>query len=178
MRHREGPAKRLAPAISTDIHCPHSFADDEGVQLEINCEDCAGAHDLTNGRCMMGVVNVISGAAIPETIILKRFTHKRYRNETVKTVSTAAAELSALSRALSTPDSASDNTCRTCSASRRQVVSRLKSMLLEDPMGYVTKPERVNEEVRRVRVDVSCGHAGACIDLGLATSVVLNGGPG
>ena len=176
MKHREGPTKRLAPAISPEVRCPHTFVEEEGLQLEINCEECAGAHDLTNTRCTVGVLNVISGGAVPETIILKRFTHKRYRKDSVKLISIAANELSALNRALSAPDSVSDERCRTCLASRRQVVTSLKRMLLSDPRDYVTRDGAVGDAIERGHADVACGRASACVEAGLSASTLRGGG--
>jgi hypothetical protein len=175
MKQREGPTKRFAPTLSADTCCPHSFGEDEGVQLEINCEECAGAHDLTNTRCLIGVVNVVSGGVAPETIILKRFTHKRYRKDSVRLVSAAAVELSALNRALSAPDPMSDKTCRTCPASGRQIVQSLKRCLLTNPRSYILHPEDTMELIRQVRGTVACERVSACVDAGLSVSVFAGG---
>jgi hypothetical protein len=175
MKQREGPTKRFAPALSADVCCPHSFNEDEGVQLEINCQECAGAHDLANTRCMIGVVNVVSGGVTPETIILKRFTHKRYRKDSVRLVSAAAVELSALNRALSAPEPVSDKSCRTCPASGRQVVQGLKRSLLNDPRGYILHPEETMEQIRRAQGTVACERASACVNVGLSVSEFAGG---
>jgi hypothetical protein len=175
MRHQGGPTKKLAPTIDPNISCPHSFTEDEGVQLEVDCLECAGAHDLMNPRCMIGVVNVVSGGVVPEIVILKRFTHKRYRRDAVNLVAMAATELSALNRALAAPDVASDRSCRTCFASRHQVISGMKRRLVENPEAYLLSSRRVAEEIRRAHSISTCERAGMCIDSGIAASTILPG---
>lgn len=176
MRRYAGPSKKLAPAIDPDISCPHSFIEDEGVQLEIDCMECAGAHDLSNVRCMMGVVNVVSGGVVPESVILKRFTHKRYRKDQVNIVALAAAELSALNRALGTPNDMSDKNCRTCLANRHQVVSWMRRRLFEDPERYILLGEHLADEIRHAHASVTCERAGVCIDSAISASAMLSGG--
>jgi hypothetical protein len=175
MRHRGGPTKRLAPTIGPDALCPHIFTEDEGIQLEIECTDCGGAHDLSNSRCLLGVMNVVCGGAVPETVILKRYTHKRYRKNTVRLVSIAASELSSLNRALATPDQASDKECRTCFASKQQVVSDMKRRLLENPRSYVLGGALLVEDIKRAHAAVACVRASACINSGLSASAVFGG---
>ncbi len=130
---------------------------------------------MENTRCMIGVVNVVSGGVTPETIILKRFTHKRYRKESVRLVSAAAVELSALNRALTAPDSASDKSCRTCLASARQVTQSLRRSLLNDPRSYILHPEDTMMKIRDVRETIACARASACIDAGLSVSAFAGG---
>ncbi len=173
MRHREGPSKRLAPAISLDISCPHCFVEDEGIQLEVDCSECAGAHDLSNARCLAGVVSVVSSGAIPETVILKRFAHRRYRRETVDIVAIAAGELSAVNRALATSFPASDKNCRTCSASRSSVLTDLKRRLMNDPGAYVSDAAKVLEEINRARASTTCARAKECVRSGVSASTIL-----
>ena len=175
MRRRGGPTKRLAPTISPDTHCPHVFTEDEGIQLEIECTDCGGAHDLSNSRCLLGVMNVVCGGAVPETVILKRYTHKRYRRDAVRLVSVAALELSSLNRALATPDQSSDKECRTCVASRQQIVSDMKRRLLENPETYVLGGAILADNIRRAHATPACARAGACIDSGLSASSTFGG---
>jgi hypothetical protein len=175
MRHQGGPTKKLAPTIDPTVSCPHSYVEDEVVQLEVDCLECAGAHDLMNPRCMIGVVNVVSGGVVPEIVILKRFTHKRYRRDAVNLVAMAATELSALNRALAAPDNASDRRCRTCFASRHQVISGMKRRLVEDPREYLLSCRRVVDEIRHTHSVSTCERAGTCIDSGIAASTILTG---
>jgi hypothetical protein len=173
MRRREGPSKRLAPCIKPESSCPHRFSEDEGLQLEVECIDCAGAHDLSNGQCMAGVITVVSGGAVPDSVILKRFTHKRYRRDAVRIVAAAANELAALNRALASVETPSDKVCRTCPSSRQQVILLMKRRLLEDPVSYVKNGSAMLEELRRPHASISCARASACVESGLSVSMIL-----
>lgn len=172
MKHAKGPTKKLAPMIAPEVVCPHTFSDDEGVQLEVSCTECAGAHDLQNSKCLAGIVNLMSAGAEPETIILKRFTHKRYRGEDVRLVAVAAAELAALNRALVSAEPPSDKKCRTCSASIEQIVGTLKRMLLGNPAEYLSSRDRIIENQELVISTISCASARACLAKGLSTSTL------
>ncbi len=170
-----GPSKRLAPSIKPESICPHKYTEDEGLQLEIDCVDCAGAHDLTNSKCMAGVMNVVSGGAVPETVILRRFTHKRYRKDLVRLVAAAAGELASLNRALASPDQASDKECRTCTSSKQQVILAMKRRLLEDPCSYVRAGPALLEELKTSHARTSCPRAGACVRSGFSASAIFGG---
>jgi len=137
MKRDRRPAKRLAPTPSPEASCPHEFTGAEGLQLEVDCETCGGAQDLLNRRCLTGLVNVVVRNAVPDTIILKRFMHKRYRNETVKLVAGAASELSALTRALGSASTPSDRKCRTCPCSAVKLIAEMRKSLLRDPEAYL-----------------------------------------
>lgn len=175
MRHRGGPSKRLAPSIKPESSCPHKYTEDDGLQLEVDCLDCAGAHDLSNSKCMAGVTTVVSGGAVPETVILKRFTHKRYRKELVRLVAAAACELASLNRALASTDPMSDKQCRTCTSSRRQVILAMKRRLLEDPRSYVQAGEALADELKHARATTTCARARACVESGFAASKIFGG---
>jgi len=175
MRHRGGPSKRFAPSIKPESSCPHKYTEEDGLQLEIDCVDCAGAHDLSNSKCLAGVTTVVSGGAVPETVILKRFTHKRYRKDLVKLVAAAACELASLNRALASSDPMSDRECRTCSSSRQQVILAMKRRLLEDPRAYVQAGATLLDEFRLARATTSCARAGACVESGFSASTIFGG---
>lgn len=176
MRHRGGPAKTFAPTIDPESSCPHRYTDDEGLLLEIDCTDCAGPHDLSNVRCIAGVTRVVSSGAMPESIVLRRFVHKRYRKGLLKLVERAARELAALNRALTTTDSLSDKECRTCAASRQQVIVSMKRKLLDDPRKYLGSGSEVLEELRRAHAKGACARESACVDSAFLASEVYGEG--
>lgn len=175
MKQHKGPTKKLAPTLAPDTSCPHAFSMDEGVQLEVDCSECAGAHDLQNRKCLTGIVNVMSVGAEPEAIILKRFIHKRYRGEAVRLAASAAAELAALNRALVVSEPPSDKRCRTCTASAEQVVAALKHKLMENPAGYISAPERIVEDIQSIAFSSMCASARACVDKGFSVSTLRRG---
>jgi len=172
MEHKNGPTKKLAPAIASDARCPHIFSEDCGIQLEINCLECAGAHDLENRKCLTGIVNVVSLGAEPEVIILKRFIHKRYRGASVKRIASAAAELSALNRALDSVEAPSDKQCQTCPASTQKIIAALKRSLMEDPAGFVSSPAEAFKEIESHAFSRACEKARACVNTGLSYSTL------
>ena len=176
MRHRRGPTKRLAPTLGPDTSCPHEFTEDEGVQLEIDCTECSGAHDLANSKCLTSAMNAACGGAVPEVVILKRYTHKRYRGDSVWLVSRAAAELAALNRVLASSEQLSDKECRTCAASRQLVIVDLRRRLLENPRAYMSGGLGLPEEIRRGRETVACTRAKECVEAGLGASTIYGGG--
>ena len=175
MKRASGPTKKLAPTIAPDTRCPHVFSDDDGIQLEIDCSECAGAHDLQNNKCLTGVVNVMGLGAEPETIILKRFIHKRYRGETVRNAGLLAIELAALRRGLSSLETPSDRRCRTCAVSTENTIVTLKRKLMESPAEYVTSAKTVFEEIKNSADSGHCGNARACVNRGLSFSTFNRG---
>ncbi len=176
MKHRQGPTKRLAPNLGTNAICPHEYVEDEGVQLEIDCTDCPGAHDLANRKCLTSAINAVSAGGTPESVILKRFTHKRYRGSMVVVVSRAATELSALNRVLAATEPASDKDCRTCAASKQSIIAELKRLLLEDPGAYISGGQAVLENLRRAHAGSPCERARTCVEVGLSASTIYGGG--
>lgn len=167
-----GPTKKLAPTIAPDARCPHTFSEDNGIQLEIDCSQCAGAHDLRNSKCLTGVVNVMSLGAEPEVIILKRFIHKRYRGEFVRQVVSAATELAALNRALASSEPPSDKHCRTCTVSMEHVIAAMRRKLIENPAIYVSSAESAFSDIETKALSHACAKARACIDKGLSFSTL------
>ncbi|MBN1677956.1 MAG: hypothetical protein JW880_05395, partial [Candidatus Thermoplasmatota archaeon] len=162
MRHRSGPAKKLAPTLAPGTCCPHEFTGTEGFQLEVDCESCGGAQDLHNRRCMVGIISIVARGAVPDTIMLKRFMHKRYREEEVKVIAAAAAELSALTRAYACASIPSDRRCRTCSCSPKRLVGEMRTMLLEDPAEYVRDTGRVESMLSDAVARSGCERSQQC----------------
>ncbi len=170
MRRRQGPTKKLAPTSAPEHACAHSYREDEGLLLEIDCRDCNGAHDLSNRKCLAGVINALASAGTPESIVLRRFIDKRYRGDTVDWIVVCAHELASLNRYLSGKNESSDKRCRTCLASRANVLSNARRALLDDPATYLTNPCEVREEIRGKMVASAgrCADARKCVDEVLA----------
>jgi len=167
MTPRRGPSKKLAPTIGLDSSCPHGYTEDEGFQLEIDCSQCNGAHDLGNNKCLSAVLNVLAGGAQPEAIILKRFIHKRYRGESVDVASAAASALASLNRAIASAPRSSDRKCRTCAASKDQLLTTIKRLLLDDPLGYVSDSSGLVARLTEGISQVGCADADSCLEAAL-----------
>jgi hypothetical protein len=175
MKHVTGPTKKLAPTIGPDTSCPHSYSDDEGVQLEIECSECAGAHDLENNKCLTGILNVMIAGAEPDAIILKRFIHKRYRGEVVRRTAFAASELAALNRTLVAVEPSSDKRCRTCTASTERIVLAMKQRLLENPFEYAASRTAIVKDIELGAFAHACENARTCVDKGLRMTMFGRG---
>jgi hypothetical protein len=173
--HSRGPTKKLAPAVSPETACPHEYREDEGLQLEIDCMDCPGANDLTNNRCLSGILNIISRSARPDAIVLKRFMEKRYRGAELEWIGWLAHELAVYTRAMNSTDRPSDRRCRTCPASKDRVLPTMKRMLLEDPRGYRARWSAMADDLRSNCRSVSCAESQKCLDETLCI-VNLSGG--
>jgi hypothetical protein len=169
MRHRisKGPTKRLAPTITNGMGCPHSFRDDEGLQLDIECTSCSGAHDLVNKRCAAGILRVLSDGPKPDSIILRWYMHKRYRGAAVNWINLTAEELSTLERALGSAETPSDRRCRTCPASKERVISALRLRILDDPFSYASSPADVIKDVKERFPKGNCERRSDCVRSGL-----------
>ncbi|MGQ9588036.1 MAG: hypothetical protein ACUVT7_06630 [Thermoplasmata archaeon] len=159
--------------MSPEMACTHVYVEDDGLQLEIDCSMCQGAHDLSNPRCYAGVLNAMVSGAVPDAIILKRYMHKRYRQDAVAQAAIAAAELATLNRAIASVERASDKRCRTCSASKENVLRTMKSRLMEDPGAYLMKTHRVLDEVRAKNETNHCDRSKKCVESAFSASTLL-----
>lgn len=175
MRQSCGPTKRLAPTLAPGTCCPHEFTGSEGLQLEVDCESCGGAQDLLNRRCMVGIISIVARGAVPDTIMLKRFMHKRYRNEEVRVVAVAAAELSALTRAYACASTPSDRKCRTCACSPKRLVGELRMKLLGDPVQYVRDRRQVESMLSDAVAESGCERSRECARQACSGSIMLTG---
>ena len=81
--HKKG-RKKLVPAMSRELACPHTYQEEDELRLEIDCSSCPGPQDVMNRRCMTGMVNILCSEAVPRTVILKRHIHKRYRESALE----------------------------------------------------------------------------------------------
>ncbi len=164
MTSRQGPSKKLAPTIRPEAGCAHTYSEDEGLQLDIDCSECKGAHDLGNGKCLSAVLTVLSEGARPEAIVLKRFMHKRYRGEMVRIATIAASDLATLNRAILSVHRPSDRRCRTCPASRERWLVATRQCLLDDPVNYVADPPAVSEKLKQGMARIECPKAAECLE--------------
>jgi hypothetical protein len=172
MVHNLGPTKKLVPALNPETSCPAEFKEEDGLSLEVDCGSCQGANDLSNKNCLSGIVHSISNGPRPDTIVLKKFIHKRYRGECVRLACTVASELSALKMAIASIDSPSDRRCRTCTASSRNVLGSAKRALLQDPFRYLLERSAVKDELFHELSASTCPKANACISEGLSISLL------
>lgn len=163
MTPRKGPTKKLAPAVKTSAGCPHEYAEEEELQLEIDCVSCKGAQDLNNRQCLSAVLNVLIAGARPDTIILKRYAHKRYRGKVVTMASAAASQLAMLNRAIASTETPSDKHCRTCPASAQNLLACMKRILVEDPSTYVASLPGLYLFIRERLGSVKCGRDDTCV---------------
>ncbi len=170
MRHQQGPTKRMAPSPSPETCCPHSYLDDDGLVLDIECNSCAGAHDLSNPRCYAGVLNIMASGAQPDSIVLRRYIHKRYRGEAVRTAVSAASELASLRRGIVGLEPPSDRKCRTCPASAHKVLLQARLRLVENPMSPPMSREAMTAGILEMVRGDACEKAYSCISRALQTS--------
>lgn len=179
MRHHiRGPTKKLAPTVDSETSCPHSFNDEDGFELEVDCHECPGASDLQNRRCASGMVHILATGARPESIVLKRYIHKRFRGGQVEVLRAAAEELCALNRAISAAEPPSDKECRTCVARATRVIAAMRARLLDDPAGYVGRAAELSDQFRSKAMATACARARSCVEETLSVSTVHapNGG--
>ena len=141
----------------------HEYAEEEGLQLEIDCTSCKGAHDLNNKQCLSAILNVLIAGARPEAISLKRFAHKRYRGKVVWIASAAASQLATLNRAIASTEAPSDKRCRTCPASTQNLLTSMKRMLIEDPATYVVSLPELAMLIRGRLGSLDCYRGEDCI---------------
>jgi hypothetical protein len=154
--------KQLVPALSSEVKCPHEYRNDDELRLEVECDDCPGPQDLTNNRCLAGLLQILCSEAMPNTIILKRHIHRRYRESTLLPVFETALELAAMNRALSTRPEPSDKRCLTCEASTAKQVHRIRRELLDNPVEFIADRQGAISRARRRTENIDCARAHAC----------------
>ena len=155
--------KTLVPALSREMKCPHSYNDDEELSLEIECEGCPGSQDLSNDRCLAGILQILASEAEPEALMLKRYIHRRYRESRLAPVLAAASELAALNRALSTRPKPSDSSCLTCPASMHRLADGLRKELLERPVEFMNERSKAIGNVKNGLEAIECARVHACV---------------
>jgi len=176
MTRRQGPTKKLIPALGFENRCPHTYSEDDGLQLDIECGSCQGAQDIDNRKCVSGILNVMLAGAVPQSIVLKRFVHKRYRGTAVQRVSKLARTLGAVNRAISSSEPPSDRKCRTCPASTQSVLESFKRALLEDPGSYTAEMVRLDPSSMATGARAACPKAERCLHEALGSCSALQGG--
>jgi hypothetical protein len=156
--------KQLVPALSSEVKCPHEYRNDDELRLEVECGDCPGPQDLTNNRCLAGLLQILCSEAMPNTIILKRHIHRRYRESTLLPVFETALELAAMNRALSTRPEPSDKRCLTCEASAAKQANRIRRELLDRPVDFIADRQGAISRARRGAENIDCARAPACVE--------------
>jgi hypothetical protein len=164
--------KKLVPAMDSETPCPHRYSDEEGLVLEIECHECQGAFDMGNRRCMTGIMAVLSSGPAPESVVLRRSVHRRYRGRPVASVASLATELSALNRASASAETPSDKGCRTCAVSMLRTIARMRKALIDSPATYAVEIDRIAHDTRTMAEEHSCVKAARCAEMGLATSTI------
>jgi 50S ribosomal subunit-associated GTPase HflX len=162
--NRQQGRKKLVPAMNREQACPHTYQEEDELRLEIDCSSCPGAQDIRNRRCMSGMIHILSSEAVPNTIILKRHIHKRYREPALQRAFYAAGQLSVLNRAVANPDVASDTRCQTCRASTPRTAARLRQALLDDPMGYIDSLPALTARLRSDIEGACCANGEKCLE--------------
>lgn len=165
---RQGGRKKLVPAMDRELKCPHTYCEEEELRLEIDCSACAGDQDMLNRRCMSGIVQILSSEAVPQTVVLKRHIHKRYRESALLTARGASQELAALTRTKAVLEPASDRRCQTCRASMSNVAGSLRRMLLDDPIAYMNNASAVARRVRETARPANCHKGLECVETSLS----------
>lgn len=165
----------MIPSISSEKSCPHRYSEEEGLQLEIDCLECPGPQDLGNSKCLAGVVNVLVGGAVPESIVLRGYTHKRYRGDTLALATRAALVLARVNRAISSNERPSDRRCRTCPASMEQIMVTIKRQILGRPEECLHHPESIMSEIQGRASGLDCQNSAACVNRGIAVGLAMSG---
>ena len=160
---RMGGRKKLVPVEDREAGCRHEFVDDYELRLEVECESCHGPQDLMNNRCMRGILQILCSGARPNVLVLKRRTHKRYREGPLALLFEAASGLETLNRCLSATEELSDKRCQTCQASMPWIIAALRRTFLDDPLAFVTDPESALQRTVGSVAVTSCGRASDCI---------------
>ncbi len=170
MSRRPGPTKKLAPSNAPEHACPHDYREDEGLQLEIDCTECKGPHDLANRQCLSGIMNALVASSSPDAIVLRRYIDKRYRGDAIGVLISCASELASMNRRLASAHVSSDKRCRTCQASMSKVIASARHALLDDPMGYMRAKDATRAEIFEKMVASSgrCADGHQCVAESLA----------
>ncbi len=154
------------------MHCPHSYTNEHGLQLEVDCSTCSGAQDINNSNCAKGILNIFRSGVEPDSIILKRYIHRRYRSESFKLLCELAAELCVLNRIVSTHIISSDKKCQTCSASKNETAGYLIDQLRHDPVAYRMRKLELSAKLDDLALEASCPKAHECLREVLATTII------
>lgn len=158
-----GGRKKLVPVVGREAKCPHEYVEDDELRLEVECEGCHGPQDLANATCLRGIVQVLCSGARPNVLVLRRKTHKRYREKPLALVFEAASGLEAINRCLSAPHEASDKRCQTCQASMTWILGALRRCFLDDPLRFMQDPDGALDRALGSVAVTRCGKASDCI---------------
>lgn len=165
MKNRSArPSKKLVPTVRSDRKCEHAF-DEEGVMtLEVECSACSGAQSIENAKCASGIMNIVAAGVVPEAVVLKRFTHVRYRSDRIAQLCDSALAMAALRRLESQPEELSDKKCRTCPASRPRLASEVIRRIRDDPMAFGPSRKTLSDRLSVEYANVGCSRLMQCVE--------------
>jgi len=176
--HSPKPSKKMVPSLSSDRRCEHRFTEDDAMTLEIDCLDCSGAQSLDNPKCASGIMNILASGAMPEAVVLKRYTHVRYRSDRLARLRESAAALAALRRLEAQPAEPSDKKCRTCPASRHRLASDVIRMIQAEPLSFGPSRKTLSDKLMQELAAVGCPRLTGCVSHVIWTGVSCQGADG
>lgn len=165
----------MIPSISSEKSCPHRYSEEEWLQLEIDCLECPGPQDLGNSKCLAGVVNVLAGGAIPESVVLRGYTHRRYRGDALDIATRAASAMARVNRTIASTERPSDRRCRTCPASMEQIMAAIKRQILARPEECLRHPDSLVSEIQARASNLDCQNSTACVNRSIAIGLAITG---
>lgn len=143
------------------MRCEHSFVDD--ATLEVDCSRCSGAQSMENPKCASGIMNILASGLVPEAVVLRRYTHVRYRSDRIVALCESASALAALRRLQSQADAPSDDQCLTCPASTRLLVPEVIRRLQADPLRFCHSRDSLSDGLASERSAVRCHRLSRCV---------------
>lgn len=158
------PSKKLVPSLEGNRRCEHRYLEDGSMTLEVECKDCSGAQSLENVKCASGVVNLLASGIIPESIVLKRYIHLRYRSDGIAHLRECASALAVLRRVETQQTRASDRKCRTCPASRQKLAANVARTLQSDPASFGPSRKALSDRLVSEYASCGCTRLRTCVD--------------
>jgi hypothetical protein len=164
MAHRsDRPSKKMVPTLSDDRTCSHRYNEGEGMTVEVDCSQCSGGQSIENQKCASGIVNILASGIMPDAVVLKRFTHVRYRADSVSELFESASALASLRRLEGRPEESSDGECQTCPASRRLLASEVVRRIRSNPMSFRHVRESLSDTLISQFSSVACPGLAGCV---------------
>lgn len=166
------PSKKLVPSLSEERSCEHTYSDEGGMTLEVECVGCSGGQSIDNAKCASGIVNILASGVRPDSIVLKGHIHVRYRGQAVGLLCESASALAAVRRLAARGTDASDAKCRTCPASRHRLAPDVVRFIRAEPVLFGARREALSENLTQRLARVGCKKVRECV-----TQVVWAGCP-
>jgi hypothetical protein len=157
------PTKKLVPTIDSGSKCEHEYRHDGELMLEIDCSVCSGPQDLSNEKCCAGILNILSNGVMPETIVLRRFVHTRYRLHCMGWMRAVAECMASMRRISESKSGASDERCRTCPASSERLAEEITETIRADPRAFYQNPKALSGSLGSAIVSANCSRAPKCV---------------